>query len=72
MPSLRSPRGIITDNLVERLICLNFLHLKKNRCEISLQAWETDYELGSILTQLLLKEMDDDRTESRLGSVDHS
>jgi hypothetical protein len=54
---------MINDNLDERFICLNFLNLKKYRCEINLQAWETDYELGSTLTELLLKEMDDDRIE---------
>jgi hypothetical protein len=63
LPSFVSPLGLITDNLDERLICLNFLNLKKNRCEINLQAWETDYELGSTLTELLLNEMDDDRFE---------
>jgi hypothetical protein len=64
MPSLRSPLGLITDTLVEgRAHMFEFLNLKKNRCDINLQACETDYELGSILTELLLKEMDDDRIE---------
>jgi hypothetical protein len=57
--------------LKEGLICLIFLNLKKNQVRRE-PTGVGDYELGSILTELLLKEMDDDRIESRLVSADHS
>jgi hypothetical protein len=50
---------------------LIFLNLKKNQVRRE-PTGVGDYELGSILTELLLKEMDDDRIESRLVSADHS
>jgi len=52
LPCLGSPLGLGTDTLIEGLICLDFLKLNKNRCEVNVQAWKNficDYELGDLL-----------------------
>jgi hypothetical protein len=52
LPCLGSPLGLGTDTLVEGLICLDFLKLNKNRCEVNVQAWNnfrTNYKLENLL-----------------------
>jgi hypothetical protein len=67
-PCLESALGLSADALVEGPICLNFLNLHKNRCEVNKTAWE-DFKINYKLEDLL--EIDPRTFMMRAGGRKH-